>query len=260
MISLRSCSIDRWPIHRASVDAAPVSSDHAGAAGFQETGSPPMFGRRSQQKPRLPDLDSEVAAHWNRGLAPSNPKPAERSSADSLEFAASAYTPTTKERSRFRRRLLLSLSVALILGPIFVAAAFYLMHYINPVMRATETLGERMTFGEREDEEIFYSDDVSAEQALQLGAFLQHEGIFNGKTAKSVRISKRGVVFLVGFAVEWNSWEQPDVVADFHDLRRRLSAGAFNGCPVEVHLCARQADSKGQMMPVMRILRVEDEP
>ena len=220
-----------------------------------------MFGRRSHnQRPQLPDLDSQVTAHWNRGVAPANPPPPMESPSESLDFAPTPYSVAkTKERSRGRRRLLLSLLMGLVLGPILVAAAFYLMQFINPARRQTETLGERMTFGPRDDEEIFYTDDISTEQVRQLGAFLQREGVFDGQSSKSVRLSRRDEVFVVGFAVEWNSWELPDVATYFRDVREQLSIGAFNGSPVEVHLCARQADSKGQPMPAMRVICADGE-
>lgn len=83
-----------------------------------------MFGRRSQpQRLRLPDLDPQVTAHWNRGIAPSNPPSAENSSGESLEFVPTPLGATrTKEHRRKRRRLVLSLWMGLLLGPIFVAA------------------------------------------------------------------------------------------------------------------------------------------
>lgn len=219
-----------------------------------------MFGRWLRKpNQRLPDLDAEVTAHWNRGITPSPAPAPEEASATSLDFASAAYLTTkkTKEHARRRRRLIWSLLVGLLLGPIFVGAAYYLMRYINPRVRATAPLGERMTFGPQDEEEIFYTEDISPEQVRQLAAFLQREGLFDGLSAKSVRLSRNGAVFVVGFALEWNSWKQPDVVADFRDMQPRLSNGAFNGSPVEIHLCARQADSKGRPMPAMHIIRAD---
>jgi hypothetical protein len=212
-----------------------------------------MFGRWSRKhEQRLPDLDSEVTAHWNRGRAPSNAPPSQESLDDNLNFAPASYrVGKMKECSRTRRRLLVSLCIGLILGPIVVGAAFYLMRYINPVIRATETLGERMTFGPHDEEEIYYTRDIEPDQVRHLGAFLQHKGVFDGRSAKSVRLSTNGDVLVVGFAVVWNSWENPEVVNYFRELQGTLSEGAFHGRPVEIHLCARQADSQGRLMPAM---------
>lgn len=225
-----------------------------------------MFGRWSRQKNKpsppiaLPDLDDQVTAHWNRGAAPPLAPPA-NAQADSLEFdPAPAYRAgKTKEHRRGRRRFLVSLLLGLALAPIAVAGAYYLMRYINPVRRATESLGERMTFGQEDQEEIFYTEDISSDEVRRLGSFLQREGLFGDSRLKSVRLSKDGDNYVVGFALEWNNWRDDNVAADFRDLLPRLSRGAFNGRPVEIHLCARQPDSKGRAMPTMRVIRADVE-
>jgi hypothetical protein len=222
-----------------------------------------MFGRWSRrQNPPLPDLDSEVAAHWNRGNTSSKAPGSEESLDTSLDFPlVNPRSPKrTREDSRRRRRLAVSLLIGLLLAPIVVIGAYQLVRHINPMTRVRESLGERMTFGPQDDEEIFYTEDISPEQARRLGAFLQEEGLFDGLSAKSVRLSRNGAVFVVGFAVEWNSWEQPEVVAYFRQMQTRLSKGAFDGSPVEIHLCARQADSKGQQLPAMSVLQADGAP
>ncbi|HEY7425555.1 MAG TPA: hypothetical protein VH682_15090 [Gemmataceae bacterium] len=219
---------------------------------------------RKQNKPfpkaALPDLDRAVAAHWDRGVAPPV-TPLEKPPGDSLDFGpvASYRAGLTKERSRRRRRLLASLLVGLLLGPLATVAFIFFYPLFSSWVHGTGSLGQRITFGPRDLEEIFYSNDISAEQALQLGAFLQSEGIFDGLSSKSVRLSKDGEVFVVGFVLEWNNWLNENAAADFRDLLPRLSRGAFKGSPVEIHLCARQPDSKGRPMPTMRIIRTDDE-
>jgi hypothetical protein len=222
-----------------------------------------MFARwwsRKQNKSvpeaALPDLDREVAAHWNRGVPPPVAPP-EKPPGDSLDFGpiASYHAGQKKERSRRRRRLLASLLGGLLLGPLVTAAFIYFYPRLSSWSHGTGALGQRITFGPQDQEEIFYGDDISSEQVLQLGAFLQSEGIFDGLSPKSVRLSKDGEVFVVSFVLEWNNWLDENVVADFCDFLPRLSRGAFKGSPVEIHLCARQADSKGRLMPTMRIIR-----
>jgi hypothetical protein len=227
-----------------------------------------MFARWWSRKPdkslpdiTVPDLDREVAAHWGRGLTSSNAPPMpppDHSASASLDFASGpSPVPTrTRERSRKRRRLLLSLLGGLVL----VATACYLLWQIHFSMRGMGSLGQRMTFGVEDQEEIYYTDDISEEQVRQLGAFLQREGIFDGLRSKSVRVAKNGDVFVVGFALAWNNWQEQGVADDFHDLLPRLSRGVFKGSAVEIHLCARQPDSQGRPMPTMRVIRAEGHP
>jgi hypothetical protein len=205
----------------------------------------------------LPNLDSEVSAHWNRGAPPSVVPPPQKPPGDNLDFGpvASYRRSKTKEQARRRRRLLLSLLV----GPILIAAFFYFYPWISSFMRGGSSLGQRITFGPQKQEEIFYTADISSEQALRLGTSLQIETIFDGLSPKSVRLSKDGDVFVVGFVLEWNMWSDGETVAYFRDLLPRLSREAFNGSSVEIHLCAREPDSKGRPMPTMRVIRVNDE-
>ncbi len=231
-----------------------------------------MFAKwwsRKQDKPfpdiAVPDLDREVSAHWGRGIAPAAvpPMPATDSSpSESLQFSftESYRTREIKERKRHRRRLVLSLLVGLVMGPVVVVGMYYLFMHVNSAVRGTQTLGQRMTFGGEDQEEIFYTDDISSNQAWQLGAFLQAEGIFDGLRPKSVRVAKAGEVFVVGFAMAWNNWQEQKVADDFRDLLSRLSRSVFDGSPVEIHLCARQPDSQGQPMPTMRVIRANDNP
>ena len=220
-----------------------------------------MFGRWLRRKNpsgppiALPNLDEEVTAHWNRGAAP--PTLPANAPADSLDFEpAPAYRAgKTKEHRRRRRRLLLSLLVA----PLMVVAFFYFYPWINSLLHGTHSLGQRMTFGPENQEEIFYTNDIESEQALRLGTCLQSEGVFDGRSPKSVQLSKDGDVFVVGFVLEWGMWSDRDTIAGFHDLLPRLSRGAFEGRPVEIHLCAPQADSKGKLMPTMRVVRADVE-
>lgn len=215
-----------------------------------------MFGRwwRKQVKPlsgvALPDLDREASALWGRGPAP----PLATPPADSLDFGPAGRPRRTHERARRRRRLLGSLLLGLILGTVLTVGASYVALRVRPSLGATSGFGECMTFGSQDQEEIYYSDDVSAEQARRLGAFLRREGIFGDAQPKSVRLSREGGVFFVGFALEWNSWQDEGIADDFRDLLPRLSRGAFDGAPVAIHLCARQPDSKGRMLPTMRVI------
>jgi hypothetical protein len=223
-----------------------------------------MFGRwgRKQAKPlpgvALPDLDREVSARWNPAAAPAWP---DKSAENSLDFGPAKANPArTRERSRRRRRVLMSCLLGLVLGPAAVAGFFFSTHRYMSLWHDSDALGERLFFGAQDQEEIYYAGGVSEEQARRLGAFLQREGLFGDERPKSVRLSKDGDVFVVGFALEWNNWTDERVADDFRDLLPRLSHGVFDGGPVEIHLCARQPDSKGRPMPTMRVIRAVAEP
>jgi hypothetical protein len=224
-----------------------------------------MFARwwprkRGQSLPdvALPNLDSEVSAHWKRGAPPPVTPPPERPSGDNLDFGpiASYRAGKTKEHARRRRRFL----VCLLIGPLMIAAFLYAYPWISSMLRGAGSLGRRLTFGQQNQEEIFYADDISSEQVLRLGTFLQSEGIFDGLSPKSVRLTKNeDDVFVVGFVLEWNNWLDEGVAADFRNLLPRLSRRVFDGSSVEIHLCAPQPDSKGRLMPTMRVIRAEVE-
>jgi hypothetical protein len=216
-----------------------------------------MFGRRPRDpKPKLPDLDPDVTSHWNRGQPPNPPPPVEESGLDIVPTWPLSSRDT--ERRRGRRRLLVSCLIGLILGPIFLAVAIYLIHLFNPYP-ISNTLGERMGFGAKDEEEIFYTDEISEQQVKRLGAYLQRVGYFNELSAKSVRLSKKGEAYVVGFALIWGSWKKEDVLEDFRTLRMGISREVFDGSPVQVDLCARQPESKGKPMPAMVVLHAEEE-
>ncbi len=216
-----------------------------------------MFGRRSRDpKPKLPDLDPDVTSHWNRGQPPNPPPPVEEPRLNIVPTWL--LSSSAEERRRGRRRLLISCSLGLILGPIFAALVIYLIHLINlPLL--SNPLGERMGFGAQDEEEIYYTDEISEQQVRCLGAYLQRTGYFNELSAKSVRLSKKGEVYVVGFALLWGSWKKEDVLEDFHTLRIGISREVFDGSPVQVDLCARQPDSKGNPMPAMVVLHADEQ-
>ncbi|HWG46343.1 MAG TPA: hypothetical protein VN688_26510 [Gemmataceae bacterium] len=209
----------------------------------------------------VPDLDREVAAHWGRDSASPNLLPVvaapDSSPSASLDFhsAAASRPRRTRERSRLLRRLVWSALGGLLL----VATVCFLLWNLNLSMFRTNSLGERMTFGVDDQEEIYYTAEVSPEQAQRLGAFLQREGIFDGLRPKSVRVTKNAEVYVVGFVLEWNNWQEQGVADDFRDLLPRMARGVFDSGPVEIHLCARQPDSQGRPMPTMRIIRADAE-
>jgi hypothetical protein len=95
-------------------------------------------------------------------------------------------------------------------------------------------LGERIEFGK--DEEIYYAKGVTEGQARALGRFLQQDGFFNGRGAKTVTVARQGDTFLVSFVVVRDTWNRPDALEWFRKVDAEMSDHVFGGAPVEIRL------------------------
>jgi hypothetical protein len=95
-------------------------------------------------------------------------------------------------------------------------------------------LTSRVYFGP--EEEVIFESGATEAEAKKLGTLLQAEGYFDGKGAKSVRISRAGGRAVVEFVLQQNAWFDPQVVKQFEELKPKLSKAVFDGAPVEIRL------------------------
>jgi hypothetical protein len=96
-------------------------------------------------------------------------------------------------------------------------------------------------------EEILYTSDVTAAEAGGLGKVLQEERLFDGNGDKSVRLSKRGDVYVVSFVLRFG-YDRPGFDEEFRGLGRRISEKALGGRPVEVEI----RDQWGELKKTLR--------
>jgi hypothetical protein len=121
--------------------------------------------------------------------------------------------------------------VALILGGAFVSDSLF-----------TEGLGKKVTFGR--DENVYYAEGATEDDARRLGRALQDQGVFDGASPKDVRLTRPGGRFVVQVVLARGAWHDPENVASYEDLRRRLSEDVFSGAPVELRLCDEELTTK----------------
>jgi hypothetical protein len=89
-------------------------------------------------------------------------------------------------------------------------------------------------------QELYYTDEVSKEDALRLGQKLREVGIFDRVSGrKTVVLSKRDEHFVVRFFLRQGAWNDGETIDWFDELRDLLSKEAFGGASVEIVLCDR---------------------
>jgi hypothetical protein len=93
---------------------------------------------------------------------------------------------------------------------------------------------QRVTFGA--DEEVIYEDGATEADARKIGIYLQTIGYFNGKGAKSVRVTCPRGRPRVEFVLQKAAANDPEIVTFFRNIQPNLSNDVFGGRPVEVQL------------------------
>jgi hypothetical protein len=93
--------------------------------------------------------------------------------------------------------------------------------------------GKRLEFN---NAELFYTDNVSKQQALKLGEFLVQEGSFNGPEI-SVQLDKNNGTYLFRMATITGAEQNTVYVEEAKALMQLLSSEVFNNAPVNFHFC-----------------------
>jgi hypothetical protein len=202
------------------------------------------FGKKARPpalEVRLPDLDAEVATRWaDRGApAPPSAQPAPAAPDSNLDFGFIG-TRDCAPRSRARKLVVALCGGLLVLAGVLVPLLIGLKALgVRTAPPDTEGLGQRVQFGTRGQEEVYYTRGATEDEARRLGAFLLKAGVFDDGPAKTVEVARADGRHVVAFVRGERAWEDPAVVATFRALIPELSARVFGGAPVEVHLCHR---------------------
>jgi DNA-directed RNA polymerase subunit RPC12/RpoP len=86
-------------------------------------------------------------------------------------------------------------------------------------------------------EEIIYAEGASEADAQKLATVLQAEKVFDGKSSKTVRLSRPKGGVVIGIVYGKNAWKDPEVVSYYEGLRARLIEQEFLGPSITIELC-----------------------
>lgn len=94
-------------------------------------------------------------------------------------------------------------------------------------------LGKKLTFN---GGDLYYTANVSEDQAKKLGDYLVKEGFYDGKP-KTVQLNKNGDVIEFRFVVKEEFREDEKYLKTTRLFSHSLSRDVFDGAKVEVHVC-----------------------
>lgn len=109
-------------------------------------------------------------------------------------------------------------------------------------------LGQKIAF---KTSELFYTANVTAEEAQVVGNYLDDNGAFPDDHAVTVQLDKPLGAYQVRFCVKPGAADDADVLNYYRDIRSGIADKILPGTDVEVHLC-------DQNMVTMRVLRAGD--
>jgi hypothetical protein len=117
------------------------------------------------------------------------------------------------------------------------AVLFFLQAFINyPV--TWDGTGRGLEFAR--NQELYYTEGVSREEAVRLGQKLLEIGVFDDRgERKTVILLKQGDKFLIRVFLREGAWKEQEVLDYFQDLRDLLSREVFDDGPVEILLCGQ---------------------
>ncbi len=95
-------------------------------------------------------------------------------------------------------------------------------------------LGQKITF---KTSELFYTANVTADEAQDVGDYLDDKGLFPDDRAVTVQLDKPFGAYQVRFCVRPEAAGDADVVNFYRDIRSEIADKILPGMDVEVHLC-----------------------
>ncbi len=136
-----------------------------------------------------------------------------------------------------------AVGIALLGAVVYLGVFFVVFFAYNFAVQ--EGFGEKVEFGR--GEEIYYAKGATEADARALGTFLREVRFFDGKGAKSVRITIDDNRVVIGFIVQ--DWVLRDfqVQQEFRNIGQQASQRAFGGRPVTVELCDEYFDVKKRL-------------
>ena len=100
-----------------------------------------------------------------------------------------------------------------------------------------EDFGRKLIF--LESNALYYTDDVTLEEAQRLGTYLVQESFFkNDDMVRSIQLNHNGTAYEFCMIIEEGLETDPGLVAGMENLASILSNDVFDNERLEVHLCA----------------------
>ena len=99
-----------------------------------------------------------------------------------------------------------------------------------------QNLGTKLNFGE--NNELYYTENVTSEQAKALGDYLVKGEFFaNDSNERTVQLNKSGSTYEFRMVVKTGLDQDQATIDLMKSVAAELSANVFNGETVDVHLC-----------------------
>ncbi len=127
-----------------------------------------------------------------------------------------------------------------ILSLIFIAAIYFGVNYFVGNM-----YGEKLEFN---NGELYYTEQVTKDQANKLGNFLVENKFFDGN-AKSVQLTKSGEVFQFRMVVKEDAEKDSTTIGFAKLFAMMISMQVFDNKPVIVHFTDDQFKTKLEVDP-----------
>ncbi|MBF8984015.1 hypothetical protein IZY60_10735 [Lutibacter sp. B2] len=99
-----------------------------------------------------------------------------------------------------------------------------------------EDYGTKLTFGE--NNELYYTENVTVEEAQALGDYLVKEGFFtNDGNESSIQLNKTADIYEYRMVVNEGFEQDQDMIDAMKLVAHEISEKVFNGASLNVHLC-----------------------
>jgi len=115
--------------------------------------------------------------------------------------------------------------------------------------------GSKVVIGNKD--EVFYSGSATKQDALALGQALKDAGYFLDRGV-SARISKGGDGTSIGFVMQEDMWNRPDIVAGYEEVGREI-APKVGGFPIQLRLMNSAEKTMKQLTIGKIIVGTKDE-
>jgi hypothetical protein len=127
-------------------------------------------------------------------------------------------------------------------------ALFFLLSYVSGCSNRwhDRKYGQKLMFN---GGKLYYTMDVTAEQANKLGNYLVQIKYFDGSRV-SVQLNKADKTYQVRFVVKPGGEQNQQAVEEFKHMGLAFSPDVFDSAPVVIHLCDDQFKTLRVVEPV----------
>ncbi|MBC8046363.1 MAG: hypothetical protein H7Y00_06170 [Fimbriimonadaceae bacterium] len=110
-------------------------------------------------------------------------------------------------------------------------------------LAACNNYGKKLIFNEGE---LYYTENLTEEEATKLGNFLVDDGFFSGQEI-SIQIDKTNGTYIFRMVSKDGVEDDPNFITLAEEYTRRLSAEVFNNAPVDFHFCDTELKTKKEI-------------